>query len=121
MYKQEDNCSCLECGKEIYGRPDKKFCSEVCKNSFHNRKYYDYKKKQNSTITSLNRNHEILVSLIRMGKTTINLLDLTDLGFNPRYITGCSKVRSRHFENRCYDIAYYISETKIFNIHRIEL
>ena len=28
---------CLECGNELMGRIDKKFCSDGCRNAYHNK------------------------------------------------------------------------------------
>jgi len=28
---------CIECGRELFGRCDKKFCSDGCRNSYNNR------------------------------------------------------------------------------------
>lgn len=111
--------SCLECGREIYGRPDKKFCGEHCKNKFNNRKNNYFRNIRNRTETILCRNHSILEKLLFLGIKSIGLGELTSLGFNISYVTGHCRGRKRHDEYQCFDIAYCKSETKIFCIRKI--
>lgn len=110
---------CLECGKEVYGRPEKKFCSLECKNSYNNRKTKYWRYYHNKTITHLNINHRILDSLIRDGVKSADLLDLEHMGFVPDCITGYRKGRNGHNEYRCFDIVYCQSENKVFKIRTI--
>ncbi len=90
---------CLECGKEIHGRIDKKFCSIECKNRY---------------------NYEILNSLLREDNTSAEISDLIDLGFNPSYVTGHYKGRKAHDEYKCFDIKYDQTPSRIINIRRQE-
>lgn len=34
--------SCLDCGKALVGRADKKFCDDSCRNNYNNRIKNDY-------------------------------------------------------------------------------
>lgn len=109
---------CLECGKVIRtGRSDKKFCGKECKSKYHNRESSPWKAKK-KVLSALDRNYSILESLIRTGVSSITNSDLCMLGYNHEFITSLSRVRG-HSEAACFDIRYFRSETRIFNIHRV--
>ena len=59
----EEKRKCLECGVEIMGRADKKFCSDYCRNAYNNRN----NKAQVSLIRNINnrlkKNWRILETL----------------------------------------------------------
>ena len=113
-------CNCLECGSGIYGRTDKKFCSSVCKNSYYNRQYRDIKRLKRRIVETLHSNYSILDSILKLGTTTIGLEDLHLMGFDSSCMSGHAKGRNGHEEYFCFDISYFMSATKIFNIHRME-
>ena len=114
--REQDRC--LSCGKELYGRTDKKFCDRSCKNRYHNGMASDSRLLRNRIITALVSNYRILESLIETGKTSIPLEDLVSMGFNPVYITAHRRGRHQHEEYSCFDIRYNQSVSKIFNIRR---
>lgn len=121
MYRtlKETEPSCLECGRELYGRSDKKFCSEECKNRYHNRRHQDSRRIRNRIITDLSSNYEILENLLKMKIKVVSLCDAEAMGFKPAIITGCTKEKG-HNEYRCFDIKYCQSPTRIFNIGRVQ-
>lgn len=116
----EEKQTCLDCGREFYGRKDKKFCSQSCKNHYHNNEARSSRRLRNRIITDLASNYNILDNLIRLKMTTISICDAEALGFKPSIITGFSKSKG-HNEFRCFDIKYCQSDTRIFNIGRFEL
>ena len=117
--RDEEETTCLECGHTIvYGRKDKHFCSPGCKNRYHNREQRIRKEVRLHTMTALSRNYEILEALLKEDVTSISLSDLAQMGFNPEYVTGHRKGLYRHEEYSCFDIRYYRSSTKIFNVRR---
>lgn len=120
-YSQTEKPKCLECGKKIqYGRPDKKFCCPSCKNTYNNRmkKHLDCNK---SRITRcLEHNYRILYSLYSTNVKSIGISEIKSRGFILAVMTSHSKV-GRYEEFACYDIAYQISSTKVFNIRRLSL
>lgn len=117
--RNEEETTCLECGSVVYGRKDKHFCSPSCKNRYHNRLQRQQKDIRLYTITALSRNYEILEALLKEKITSMSLADLAKTGFNPDYVTGHRKGLYRHEEFSCFDIRYYRSSTKIFNVRRI--
>ena len=80
MYEGEALKRCLECGDVIlYGRPDKKFCSQHCRNEFNNRKRVDSRHIRERIRRHLDKNYAILDKLIRIGVDTLALTELTFL------------------------------------------
>ncbi|MGN1215300.1 MAG: hypothetical protein ACI4TJ_03545 [Candidatus Cryptobacteroides sp.] len=110
--------SCLECGRELPpGRSDMKFCSPSCRSRYNYRKAPANKGLRLRTINAINRNYDILESLLEDGCTTMDIPDLSAMGYNFDCITSYHKVRN-HNEYRCYDIKYYKSESRIFGLSR---
>lgn len=117
---EDEHRTCLECGREVYGRTDKKFCNDSCRNKFHNRRHNEEKKIIERTLNALYRNHEYLGNLLKAGINAIDI-DIAKLsGFEPEIITGWRKTRSKHSECRCFDIKYCLTERKIFRIQRMD-
>lgn len=109
---------CLECGNPImYGRSDKKFCSGVCKNQYHNRQTHASMRIRRTVNDALEENYRILESLLRLKVTFVPLEDLLEMGFAPSFFTTSNK-RGCHRELGCYDIHYCLSENKLFNLRR---
>lgn len=111
---------CLECGRELYGRTDKKFCSESCKNRYHNHSCHKNTRIRERIFTDLSTNHRILTNLLKMGLTSINLYDVEALGFKTTLVTGY--VRKRGYDElRCFDICYRQTPERISGIREINL
>lgn len=106
---------CLECGREIYGRLDKKFCDENCKNRYHNQHYHSSSRLRDRIFTDLSTNHRILENLLKMGLTSVNLYDVQALGFKPSLVTGYAKKKG-YDELRCFDICYRQTPERILGI-----
>ena len=112
--------NCAECGKHFYGRKDKQFCSVLCKNKWHNRQSRQRRQYRLQVVAVLNRNYEILDGLLKERKSSAGLEELTKAGYEPAFVTGHRKGRFRHEEYSCFDICFYRSDTKIFNLRRKE-
>lgn len=70
-------------------------------------------------IGALDRNHGILMSLLEKGVTSMNIPDLAQMGYRFDCVTSYHKVRN-HNEYRCYDIKYYLSESRLFGLSKVE-
>lgn len=116
--EDESRGRCLECGDVLpYGRSDMKFCSTSCKSRWHYVNDGQEKGVRRRIIGTLDRNHAILKSLLEKGVTAIDIPDLGQMGYNFDCITSYHKVRN-HNEYRCYDIKYYMSESRVFRLER---
>lgn len=115
----QDHTECLECGQELFGRADKKFCSNYCKNKYHNKEYSARRKIQGRVQRILASNYSLLETLIASGGKTFSLSDLEVMGFRPFFITGHGGGEKRE-ECWCYDIVYNKTPTTIYNIRHAE-
>lgn len=117
---QDRQETCLHCGGSFgYGRVDKKFCCEECKNTYHNMKRKERRFIKLRIQNALNKNYSILEKLIAKGISNIDLYDLKLLGYNLEYMTSSRKIRN-HTEVWCYEIRFTMTETQIKNIRRMD-
>ena len=112
---------CLECGDEIrYGRSDKKFCCDACKNRYHNRQAHDSRQFRQMVHSILDRNYLILDSLRRTTLKNIPLSDLERMGFRLDFFTSCG-LPSKRESYMCYDIRYHVTDGVVTSITRISI
>lgn len=101
-----DKKHCIVCGDEMTGRQDKRFCSDNCRSTHHNR--------QNSNETNfvrkvngvLRKNRRILASLNPDGKASLHRDKLLENGFNFRYFTNEYVTRKGTVYRFVYDQGY---------------
>lgn len=115
---QDEQSACLECGSPFHGRKDKHFCSLSCKNAYHNREQLLKRHRRAEILAALSRNYHILEALLREEKFSAKLEDLAGQGFDPAFVTGHRRGRFGHDDYACFDIWYYRSNARIFNIRR---
>ena len=78
---------CLECGEKIFGRSDKKFCSDGCRNTYNNNQKKDTTNLMRNINNILRKNCRILDEINVDGKAKTTKSKLTALGFDFNYIT----------------------------------
>lgn len=111
---------CLECGNQIrYGRTDKKFCCEDCKNKHHNAQAKAGRSYRSKVISTLNRNYGILEQMLKEGVDSADLVDLVSIGFAPGIVTSYRHI-GRHDVFTCYDIKYIMTRTRICSLMKIK-
>ncbi len=101
---------CLECGIEFFGRADKKFCTDSCRNSYNNRlnsKASNYVKEVNKT---LKHNYSILKRLNGNGKTKLHRDKLLKEGFDFDFFTNTYVTKDEREYHFCYDQGYLMLE-----------
>ncbi|MEX0274472.1 MAG: hypothetical protein AB3N16_08845 [Flavobacteriaceae bacterium] len=99
--------SCLECGKEVYGRSDKKFCTDHCRNTYNNK----LNKVSNNLIRNINnrlrKNYRILESFpLKQGKTKTTRMKLINKGFDFEHITNLYTTKKGTVYRFVYDMGY---------------
>ena len=124
MYRKKDEDDgpvgkCLECGRPVYGRTDKKFCSIDCKNKYNYKEIKASNLFRGRVIRYLNSNYRILTELLKKNMTSMSLADLEALGFRRDVFTYSTISKERHEEKRCFDIRYCQTSKRIFKISRI--
>lgn len=104
--KNKEKRSCLECGDEITGRQDKKFCDASCRSSYNNRLNSDHSSFMRNINNILRKNRRILAELNPKGKSKVHKTKLLDMGFKFAYFTNQYKTKSGNIYCFCYDQGY---------------
>lgn len=97
---------CPECDNAVLGRSDKKFCSDACRNSMHNR----LKQEDIHAVRNVNqiliRNRKILFDVMDSRGQEVSLNYLRAKGFNFNFYTHQQEEPSGRSVIFCYDIGY---------------
>jgi len=97
---------CLNCGKELMGRSDKKYCNYYCKSALQ----YLTRKKEETLFFQIDRqlkkNRSLLKQFNKSGKTVIRKSEMLDLGFNPMYFTHYWKNTKGQVYLFCYEYGF---------------
>ena len=104
----EEAKTCLQCGKQLRGRSDKKFCDDYCRNNYNNQ----LKAHVNNYVRNINnilaKNRRILEECLaeaeETGKTTRQ--KLLQSGFQFKYITHTYTNKKGNTYFFCYDYGY---------------
>ena len=111
---------CLHCGQQIrYGRTDKKFCCDECKNRHHNEQAKSGRAYRRKVLSQLMSNYQILDSLFRAGISSVELIIAVTMGFVPSVMTSYRRV-GKHDEYCCFDIKYIMTNMRIYSISKLE-
>jgi len=95
---------CIQCGKQIKGRTDKKFCDDYCRNVFNNRRNSDQNNYIRNINNTLRRNRRILESLLPPeGIVKTSRSKLLEAGFNFQFHT-------HQYTNKKGDVYYFCYE-----------
>jgi len=111
---------CLECGEPISGRVDKKFCSDYCRNAYHNERNRDTNNLVRNINHILRKNRRILAQCNPAGKTTVHRDKLVNAGFNFHYHTHTYTTRAGAVYYFCYEEGYLPLENDFFTLVRRE-
>ena len=109
---------CLNCGKKVTGRTDKKFCDSYCRNSYNNRKIGEFEIQLRKTNSIIRKNRTILKTSSPHGKTTLRKEYLDMQGFDFRYFTHVYKTKAGNIYRFCYDYGYMpVDDEKILIVN----
>lgn len=98
--------TCLECGKKLVGRADKKFCEDYCRNAYNNKINKDSKNLIRNINNRLRKNYRILDSFtLTEGKTKTTRTRLIDKGFDFEFITNTYTTKKGTTYFFVYDLA----------------
>jgi len=103
-----DKKTCLACSKPIRGRADKKFCDDLCRNSYNNQlKAYSNNYVRNIS-NILRKNRRILKDLLPDSEevTKTNKEKLIRLGFHFKYITHSYTNKKGSIYCFCFEYGY---------------
>jgi hypothetical protein len=111
---------CLHCGDKIkYGRVDKKFCCDECRNTHYNELTKAGRAFRRKVLSQLMGNYDVLDTLFRAGVSSIDLIDAVTMGFVPDLMTSHRRV-GKHDEFSCFDIKYIMTKMRIYSISKLE-
>lgn len=97
---------CLECNENIVGRTDKKFCSDICRNSYNNKANSLNNSYVRVVNSMLKRNRKILEELVHVTSSKTTKDKLLQKGFNFHYYTNVYHTRKGDSYYFCYDYGY---------------
>ncbi|UKN01219.1 hypothetical protein K6119_15930 [Paracrocinitomix mangrovi] len=97
---------CQQCGDELFGRRDKKFCSDYCRSTAHNEENRDYSNYMRKVNNILRKNRRILAKLNPNGKAKVAASVLMEEGYNFAYFTNIYETKKGGKYYFCYDQGY---------------
>lgn len=107
---------CPECGDAISGRIDKKFCSDLCRNSYNNKQNSDSTNYVRNINNYLRKNRRILEETLQGEKITVPKQKLVDKGFNFNFYTNQVTTKNSHTYTFCYEFGYLPIEKELILI-----
>ena len=118
--KSREVSTCLHCGNKIkYGRSDKKFCCEDCRDMHHNSQSKSSRVFRRRVLSQLSVNYKILTEIWRTGIDSIDLAEAQMAGFTPGVFTSFNR-RGAHNEYSCFDMKYIMTATRIYSVSKIQ-
>lgn len=101
-----NNPKCPECGRDIFGRSDKIFCSDYCRNVSHNRENRDSNALMRNINNRLRKNWRILKKLNVRDKTKITRNKLIANDFDFTLFTSIYTTKKGNIYYFIYDQGY---------------
>lgn len=102
---------CKECGEEIKGRSDKKFCDDSCRNNHNNKMNSDGNNLVRNINNILRKNRRILKQLLKREELLkISKQKLIDQQFNFAYFTSIVHTKNNTTYFYCYEYGYLLLE-----------
>lgn len=99
---------CLECGHQIFGRADKKFCSDACRSTFNNRARPSLPRLVQKINKTLIKNWEVLSELNPAETNKVTQKQLQKKGFDFEYFTQVYQTKEGKKYHFCYDQGYLL-------------
>lgn len=103
---------CLECNKALKGRTDKKFCDDLCRNSYNNKLNSDTTGYVRNINNVLRKNRRILEDILpateEMAKITKQRM--LEKGFQFKYLTHTYTNKKGNVYYFCYEYGYLLLE-----------
>lgn len=98
--------SCVECGRDLFGRSDKKFCSDACRSAYNNKSLSGNNKYLRKINRKLRKNRSILEALNPDGKVKTHQDRLLKEGFDFDYFTNVYITKEQREYRFCYEYGY---------------
>lgn len=101
-----DSKLCEECGENIHGRDDKRFCCDQCRSAWHNKQNSDINNFVRNINNTLRKNRRILSAMNPAGKNKVKREELLQRGFNFSYFTNIYTTKGGNTYFFCYEHGY---------------
>lgn len=114
---------CLECGIEIIGRSDKKFCSDQCRNTYNNKQNSDANSYVRHVNYQLRKNRRILELLLEYYEKDVRKVKKSTLineGYEFDFFTNILKTKQKKYYYFCYEYGILALENDFFAIVKNE-
>ena len=100
--------TCLDCGKTLRGRVDKKFCDDACRNNYNNRQNSDQTNFVRKVNNVLKKNRRILLEVLGDTDETVKIKRerLLEQGFQFSYHTHTYLTQKQQTYFFCYEFGY---------------
>ncbi|MCR9065719.1 MAG: DUF2116 family Zn-ribbon domain-containing protein [Cytophagales bacterium] len=108
--------NCPECGNVIYGRADKKFCSDSCRNSYNNKQKSEINNLVKNTNNQLKKNRKILESICKGDKAKAKRDTLLKKGLDFNLVTSVRTTKKGSTYYFVYDYGYLELDNDFFLI-----
>ena len=104
--------NCIECAKPLKGRTDKKFCDDMCRNSYNNKLNSDSNAYVRNINNALRRNRRILEQVLPFSDemSKITKQKMLDKGFQFKYLTHTYVNKKGNTYYFCYEYGYLLLE-----------
>ncbi len=117
MFPVTGKNTCLFCGATLYGRSDKKYCDDLCRNNHHRKNDEGTLMIVKKVNGMLSRNREILKSLSKSNRTLVGKCELQNRGFDFELVTSVHKTKRNEEYRIVYDYAYkFVDENEVILI-----
>ncbi len=107
---EKDCRKCQECEKPVFGRADKKFCSDACRNAYNNKANALSTNYMRNVNNILGRNRRILKELNPGGKHETHRDLLLKKGFDFDFYTNSYTSQVGEIYRFCYEQGYLMRE-----------
>ncbi len=104
---------CPECKDIIKGRVDKRFCSDICRNTYNNRQARHINNMMRNVNRILSKNYRILAELNPNGKSKTTREVLAGKGFDFNHHTSIYETKKGNRYYFCYDQGYILLDDKL--------
>ncbi|MBF0595870.1 hypothetical protein [Faecalibacter rhinopitheci] len=110
--------TCIQCGQTLFGRKDKKFCNDFCRNTYNNQLNKENVEVIRITNNRLKKNHKILKNLYDTEKSTVTYTELELLGFDLNLITSY-EFNEGVISRKVYDYLLEQKDDKLLSLKQI--
>jgi hypothetical protein len=100
--------TCIECGKTLKGRTDKKFCDDFCRNAYNNKLNSDSNAYVRNINNVLRKNRRLLQEALPLNEemTKVTKQRLLEKGFQFKYFTHTYTNKKGNMYFFCYEYGY---------------